>query len=117
MTEEIAQQISAIQTATGESVGAIEEIAATIVSVNDIATTIATAVEEQGAATKEIARNVQETARGTQEVSANVAGVSATAAATGRMAEKVLAAAGDLGRQSAVLREEVERFFASIRAA
>ncbi len=66
-TEEIGQQITAIQNATKESVGAIQEIAATITSVNEIATTIAAAVDEQGAATKEIARNVQEAAKGTQE--------------------------------------------------
>ena len=62
----------AIQEATKESVGSIQEIGATIASVNEIATAIAAAVEEQGMATAEIARNVQEAARGTQEVSSNI---------------------------------------------
>jgi uncharacterized protein YoxC len=58
-TEDIAAQVKAIQAATGDSVQAIEGITGTIGRINEIATTIASAVEEQGAATQEIARNVQ----------------------------------------------------------
>ena len=50
---------------------------------NEIAVTIASAVEEQGAATQEIARNVQQAAMGTQEVSSNIAGVTKSASETG----------------------------------
>ena len=116
-TEEIGQQIAEIQQATRESVSAIEGIAATITSVNSIATTIAAAVEEQDAATKEIARNVQEASRGTQEVSSNIAGVNRASSMTGETAGHVLSAAEDLSRQSETLRTQVEAFFGIIRAA
>ena len=65
-TEEIGAQIAAIQGATGNRSSAIKSIGKTIGEINEIATTIAAAVEEQGAATQEIARNVQQAAAGTQ---------------------------------------------------
>jgi len=116
-TGEISQQIVAIQAATKESVGSIQEIRATIASVNEIATAIAAAVEEQGMATAEIARNVQEAARGTQEVSSNISGVSQTASETGQTATRLLSSANELSQQSGSLRIQVEEFFATIRAA
>lgn len=115
-TGEIGQQILAIQDATRESVGSMQEIGATIASVNEIATTIAAAVEEQGMATAEIARNVQEAARGTQEVSTNITGVSQAANETGETATRLLTSANELSEQAASLRSQVEGFFASIRA-
>ncbi len=115
-TGEISQQILAIQTATRESVGSIQEIGATIASVNEIATAIAAAVEEQGMATAEIARNIQEAARGTQEVSSNISGVSQAASETGQTAGQLLSSANELTQQSEVLRTSVEGFFVEIRA-
>ena len=116
-TEEIGQQIAAMQEATTQSVGAIKEIAGTIVTVNETATVIASAVEEQGAATKEIARNAQEAAKGTQEVSSNITGVNHASSETGKSATQVLSAAQNLGRQSETLRKQVEDFFEAVRAA
>jgi methyl-accepting chemotaxis protein len=116
-TGEIGQQILAIQEATKESVGSIQEIGSTIASVNEIATTIAAAVEQQGVATSEIARNVQEAARGTQDVSSNIGGVSQAASDTGQTATKLLSSANELSQQSDMLRSQVEGFFATIRAA
>ena len=116
-TEEIGAQINAIQGATGEAVHAIKEIGETIGRVNEIATTIAAAVEEQGAATQEIARNVQQASKGTAEVSSNIAGVTQAATDTGRVANEVLTASGDLSKQSVRLRDEVEKFLKTIRAA
>jgi methyl-accepting chemotaxis protein len=116
-TGEIGQQILAIQEATKESVGSIQEIGTTIASVNEIATAIASAVEEQGMATAEIARNVQEAARGTQEVSSNISGVSQSANETGQTATRLLTSANELSQQSETLRTQVEGFFAAIRAA
>jgi hypothetical protein len=116
-TGEIGQQILAIQDATKESVGSIQEIGTTIASVNEIATAIAAAVEEQGMATAEIARNVQEAARGTQGVSSNISGVSQTASETGQTATRLLSSANELSQQSETLRTQVEGFFAAIRAA
>ena len=115
-TDEISQQILAIQAATKQSVDSIQEIGATIASVNEIATAIAAAVEQQGMATAEIARNVQEAARGTQEVSSNIAGVSQAASETDRTATRMLSAANEISQQSDTLRTSVEGFFAAMRA-
>jgi len=116
-TEEIGSQIAAIQGATVEAVSAIKSIGATISDINDIAATIASAVEQQGAATREIAANVQQAASGTQEVSSNIAGVSQAASDTDAAANQVLAAAGALSEQSNDLRAEVEGFLRKVRAA
>jgi ABC-type transporter Mla subunit MlaD len=116
-TGEIGEQILSIQSATRESVGAIQQIGGTIGSVDEIATVIAAAVEEQGVATAEIARNVQQAARGTHEVSSNMAGVSQAAADTRQTATELLTASEQLSDQAAALRSEVEAFFAEMRAA
>jgi methyl-accepting chemotaxis protein len=116
-TEDIAQQIAAIQTATDQSVQAIQGIGHTIGEINQIATAIASAVEEQGAATKEIARSVQQASRGTGDVSANIAGVSQAVGETGAAAGQVQAAAADLATQGDKLRAEVDKFLADLRAA
>ncbi|MBI3451891.1 MAG: Tar ligand binding domain-containing protein [Rhodospirillales bacterium] len=115
-TEDIAAQIGAIQGATTDSVTAIRGIAGTIGRINEIATTIASAVEEQGAATQEIARNVQQAAKGTGEISSTIGGVTKAASETGSVASHVLSAAGDLSHQSSVLRTEVDRFLALVKA-
>jgi methyl-accepting chemotaxis protein len=116
-TEEIAAQIGSIQTVTGEAVTAIQGIGGTIGHINEISTAIASAVEEQGAATQEIARNTQEAAKGTEQVSSNIAGVNRAAGETGSAASQVLASAEQLGRQSETLRTDVNRFLEKIRAA
>ena len=116
-TEDIAQQVAAIQASTGASVKAIQEIGRTIGEINQIATTIASAVEEQDAATKEIARSVQQASAGTGEVSANIAGVSQAANDTGAAATQVQAAAADLAVQGDRLRTEVDKFLSDLRAA
>jgi methyl-accepting chemotaxis protein len=116
-TGEISQQISGIQTATEDSVGAIREISGTIEKLSQISATIAAAVEEQGAATQEIARNVQQAATGTQQVSANITDVQRGAAETGSASSQVLSAAQTLSTDSGRLRSEVSKFLASVRAA
>jgi methyl-accepting chemotaxis protein len=116
-TGEIGQQISGIQVATQESVSAIREIGSTISRLSEIASAIAAAVEEQGAATQEIARNVQQAARGTQQVSSNVDDVQRGAAETGSASAQVLSAARMLSRDSNRLKLEVGKFLESVRAA
>ena len=116
-TEEIGGQIKSIQSATADSVTAIESITGTIGRINEIATTIASAVEEQGAATKEIARNVQQASAGTAEVSSNITGVTQAAGETGAASSQVLAAAGELAKQGETLRADVGQFLANIRSA
>jgi len=116
-TEDIAAQVQAIQAATGGAVDAIQGISGTIVTINEISTAIAAAVEEQASATHEISRSVQQAASGTQEVTGNIERVSAAAGETGTAAGQVLGAAGDLTRQADSLRREVERFLSAIKAA
>ncbi len=116
-TEEIGVKIAEMQAATGDSVQAVQTIGQTIGRINEIATTIAAAVEQQGAATQEIARNVQQAASGTTEVSSNIVGVTQDAGKTGEAATRVLTAAGDLAKQGDSLRAQIDRFLADIRAA
>ncbi|WP_353799522.1 methyl-accepting chemotaxis protein [Thalassospira sp.] len=89
-TEEISGQISGIQKATGESVTAIGEIGSIIDSLNEIATTISAAVEQQGAATDEITRNVRGAADRTRAVSASIAEVANETGRTGQLSGEVL---------------------------
>ncbi len=115
-TGEIGQQIGGIQAATQDSVSAIGEISGTIARLSEIASAIAAAVEQQGAATQEIARNVQEAARGTQQVSSNVGDVQRGASETGSASSQVLSAAQMLSRDSNRLKLEVGKFLNSVRA-
>ena len=116
-TGEISQQVSGIQVATQESVGAIKEISGTIERLSEISATIASAVEEQGAATQEISRNVQQAAQGTQQVSSNITDVQRGAAETGSASSQVLSAAQSLSRDSTRLKLEVGKFLNTVRAA
>ncbi|GEO38711.1 methyl-accepting chemotaxis protein [Skermanella aerolata] len=116
-TQDITAQIASIQDETNGAVTAIRGIGGTIRQMNEITTTIAAAVEEQNAATAEISRNVAQAAAGTQEVSLNVGQVMEASAQTGSAATQVLGAASELSQQAEMLRTEVERFLAGIRAA
>ncbi len=115
-TQEISGRIEEMQTATQSSVSEIQEIVKVIGEINQIATVIAAAVEQQTAATQEIARNVTEASRGTTEVSSNISGVSDAARQTGEAASQVLSAAGDLNKQSSTLESEVGQFIRSVQA-
>ena len=116
-TDEISSQVGAMQNATAEAVQAIESIGRTIGAINEIASAISIAVEQQGSATTEIARNVQQAAQGTHQVSSNIAAVNRETGKTGSAADQVLSSAEQLSSQAATLRSDVDRFLASIRAA
>jgi methyl-accepting chemotaxis protein len=116
-TGEIAQQVSGIQAATEESVGSIREISGTIERLSEISSTVAAAVEEQGAATQEISRNVQQAAHGTQRVSTNIGDVQRGASDTGSASSQVLSAARSLSSDSNRLKQEVAKFLSSVHAA
>jgi methyl-accepting chemotaxis protein len=116
-TGEIGQQITGIQAATQDSVNAIKEISGTIEKLSEISSTIAAAVEEQGAATQEISRNVQQAAHGTQQVSSNITDVQRGASETGSASTQVLSAAQSLSGDSNRLKQEVGKFLDSVRAA
>ncbi len=116
-TGEIGHQIASIQTATEHSVGAIKDISHTIERLSEISSTIAAAVEEQGAATQEISRNVQQAATGTHQVSSNITDVQRGASETGSASSQVLAAAQSLSGDSNRLKLEVGKFLDTVRAA
>ncbi|TWB06616.1 methyl-accepting chemotaxis protein [Bradyrhizobium stylosanthis] len=116
-TEEIRTQIASMQQVTTSAVGAIQGIGRIIGEINDVTTTIAAAVEEQGAATREIARNIQHAAGGTSEVSSNIVGVSTASAEAGAAANEVLGASDALRREADLLRGEIDSFLNNMRAA
>jgi methyl-accepting chemotaxis protein len=115
-TQEISGHIAAMQSATGETVAAVQSIGATIGQLNETAATIAAAVEEQGAATRDIARNVQQAAAGTSAVAGNLEGATQAVTETGAAATQVHGAAAALSRQAVVLRGQVGQFLAAVRA-
>jgi methyl-accepting chemotaxis protein len=116
-TGEIGGQITSIQSATNDSVIAIKQIGDTIAQISGIATTIAAAVEQQGAATTEIARNVQKASDGTREVSGSITKVNAGAQQTGAASSQVLTSARSLATESSRLQAEVAQFLNEVRAA
>ncbi|MGO3927828.1 methyl-accepting chemotaxis protein [Rhodopseudomonas pseudopalustris] len=116
-TGEISQQIVGIQGATNDSVQAIRVIGETIARMSEISSTIASAVEEQGAATQEISRNVQQAASGTQQVSSNIVEVQHGVTETSSASTQVLSAAQSLSQDSSRLKDEVSRFLDTVRAA
>jgi methyl-accepting chemotaxis protein len=116
-TEDISRQIQEMQQVSDQAAQAIRSISDIVIEINTISAEIAHAMEQQGAATGEIAHNVQQAAEGTQEVSQNVANVTEGASQTGAGATQVLGAAGELARQSDLLKQKVEHFFREIRAA
>ena len=116
-TTEISEQIAAIQTASDETVTAIRNVVDVIAEIDQIGVAIASAIEQQGTATKEISKNVQQAARGTQEVTSNISGVQRAADDTGSAANQVLGAAEQLSSQSRDLAGQVNRFLSEVRAA
>lgn len=116
-TEEVSVQIVAMQAATGGSVAAIKEIGATVGNISEISAAIAAAVEQQGAATREISRNVHQAAQGTQEVAASFVDVNNGAAEVEAETAQLLSSAQALSGEGSHLEGEVQSFLARIRAA
>jgi len=116
-TDDIAVQIQEIQGITRESVNAIAEIQRIIDEINSVSVAINAAVEQQSAATQEIARNTAEAAGGAQDVSRNISHVLEGAQQTGEASQEVVQASQQLGRQADTLRQEVEKFLKTVRAA
>jgi methyl-accepting chemotaxis protein len=116
-TEEISRQIGEVQAVTDRAVLAIDGISGRIREIDSMATSIAAAVEQQGAATQEIVRNVAQAASGTTEVTSNIAGVAKASDETSAAASQVLTASSELSRQSERLAAEVSGFLSSVRTA
>ena len=116
-TDEITSQVQSVQQSTKSAVGAIEQIGETIEKMSEISTAIATAVEQQGAATQEIASNMNQAASNTQDVSHNVAGISDEIAETERATANVVSVSEVLGQQSDTLQKEVDLYLVKARDA
>jgi len=116
-TETIARQIATIQGESRHAVDAMRAVGGRIDAMRTVAVSVAAAMEEQGAATSEIVRNVSQAAQGTQTVSVDIAGVRQAARETGTASGQVLSAAQDLARYSACLGQEVATFLAAVKAA
>jgi methyl-accepting chemotaxis protein len=116
-TGEISAQIGDMQLATAETVAEIREITSTITLISEVSSAIAAAVEQQGAATQEIARNVQQSAELSTLVASEVTEVSRGSSETSSVSSQVLTAAQSLATQSDRLKNEVEKFLGTVRAA
>jgi methyl-accepting chemotaxis protein len=114
--EDITSRIQRIQSVTSDAVRAMDGVRGSISKVETISTAIASAVEEQSAATREISGNAGQAAAGTDEVARNVEGVRAAAGDAGNAAGQVLSASSELAKQSEALRKEVDDFIAKVRA-
>ncbi|SDQ70964.1 methyl-accepting chemotaxis protein [Pseudovibrio sp. Tun.PSC04-5.I4] len=115
-TEEISQQISSVQASSQEAVTAIASISVRMTAVNEYTSTIAAAVEQQGAATSEISENVQQAAIGTQDVSRNISGVSSAATETSQSATTVLIASQKVSERAKELQDVISRFLEDVNA-
>ena len=101
-TEEISQQVGEIQNATGTAVDAIDSINKIINEISEISTSISSAVEEQGAATQEVAKNIS--------------GVSDASNETGRLVGDVQGAADELSQMATRLQQQIDGYIESVRA-
>jgi methyl-accepting chemotaxis protein len=115
-TEEVAEQIRAMQESTQASVGALRAIGGQVQQLEATAVSIASAVDQQSVAGQELARNIDMAARGTGDVSANVEQVRETALATGTAASQMLSSATELETQASTLRSQVDGFLRQVRA-
>jgi methyl-accepting chemotaxis protein len=109
-TEEIGEKIEAIQHATRSAVEAIGEISRIIVQINDFQTTIAGAVEEQSATTREIGRSAAEGAKGSTEIARNITSVANAARSTVEGADNTRQAARQLAQMASELQRLLEQF-------
>ena len=116
-TEEISAQVAAMQASTSEAVGLDRRHHRDHRADERDHGLISTAIDQQGDATREIARNIQSVAAGSSEISAHIGGVTTAAAATGKAASDVLSNARELDNQSGMLRSAVDEFLAKVRAA
>ncbi|MDX2103933.1 MAG: methyl-accepting chemotaxis protein [Alphaproteobacteria bacterium] len=116
-TEEIVGHIAAVQQATQATVAAMRSVADTIADVSSISTTIAAAVEEQWAATAEIARSTQVAVAGSQVTNGSFGLISSNAHKADETSRTLLAAADALAAHSETLDHEVTTVVTSLRVA
>lgn len=114
-TEDVAEQIRAMQESTNASVGALRTVAERVQELETTAVSIASAVDQQSVAGQDLARSIDLAARGTDEVSANIRVVRETALSTGAAASQVLDSATELGTQANRLRVQADEFVRHVR--
>jgi methyl-accepting chemotaxis protein len=115
-TDDIGQQVTSIQSTTRDAVTALKTVGCTILEADEVVAAIASAIEQQNAATDSIVRNVNDAARGNQEVSGAIAEVSAAAEHNGEMASHLVTVTDTLSAEANGMKAEVERFLAAVRA-
>jgi len=115
-TEEIADQIRAMQESTGASVTALRSIGEQIKSLETTAISIASAVDQQSVAGQDLARSIDLAARSSDEVASNIVQVREASTSTGSAASQVLTSATELEGQAATLRRQVDEFLRHVRA-
>jgi methyl-accepting chemotaxis protein len=115
-TEQVAEQIRAMQSTTGASVSALRDIAAQIESLETTAVSIAAAVDQQSVAGHDLARSIDLAARGSEKVAGHVEAVRELSLSTGAAAAQVLSSATSLESQAATLRAQVQGFLSRVRA-
>ncbi len=116
-TQEIEVKVSEIQDATDGTVSSMSEIIKTIAGIKDASAAIASAIEQQGATTDEIARNCQQAAIGTTQVTQNISGVGQAAEMTGSASTQMMAMSSGLSQRAANLKAQVEAFVKDLAAA
>jgi methyl-accepting chemotaxis protein len=114
-TQEIAQHVAGIQSSTGNAVASVKQVAVAMRQIDEVTTAIASAVEEQGAATREISQNVQMAATGTQTLATSISTVNTSIEKTSRSADHVLDASGKVSGAAEQLAAEVQAFFVKLR--
>jgi methyl-accepting chemotaxis protein len=114
-TGDIGAQITGMQAATQQSVGAIKEISTTISRISEIASIIAAAVEEQSATTQEISRSINRASQSTSQVATKIGEVNRGASETGSASSQVLTSARSLANEGNRLKVEVDKFLATVR--
>jgi methyl-accepting chemotaxis protein len=113
-TTEIGQNIGLIQSSTRSAVDAVREIGGAVQNINEVSSSIASAIAEQDAATREISKNAQIAAQGNETLVGNIGSLSSAIGETTMAANAVLSASGDLTSTAETLSREVEKFFRSL---
>jgi len=116
-TEDITRQITTIQGDTMRAVQAIADVTDTIAQMNDVTTTVSSAVDQQGSATREISQNVNEAATGTRDVSDNIEGVAQANEETGRMSEEVFTSAQLVADNTNKLEDKIKTYLQDMATA
>lgn len=115
-TNEIAEQVNGIQTATGSAVKALRGTSRIIHQIDTITDTITAALHEQQAVTAQISENVQQASQGTRAVNKSIETVSAAASDSGAAANRVLTTVKVVGDSTGVLKERILQFLKDVDA-